>query len=149
MSQFFRLSTSELASILELVIEVPDHLSVGNRYLNEVAGKTVARRWRGLHPDQSDPPRFPENFEIETLSNFDPKSVWPQYGSFEIHERNPCLENQTDSLAHHIRLLGTDVSSADLRSNRNHARKQGQDFVRRPVELHANYDSIMELTSYR
>jgi hypothetical protein len=84
MSQFFRLSTSELASILELVVEVPDHLSVGNRYLNEVAGKTVARRWRGLHPDQSDPPRFPENFEIEALSNFDPKSVWPQYGPFEF-----------------------------------------------------------------
>jgi hypothetical protein len=84
MSQFFRLSTSELASILELVVEVPDHLSVGNRYLNEVAGKTVARRWRGLHPDQSDPPRFPQNFEIETLSSFDPKSVWPQYGPFEF-----------------------------------------------------------------
>ena len=84
MSQLFRLSTSELASILELVVEAPDHLSVGNRYLNEVAGKTVARRWRGLHPDQSDPPRFPENFEIEPLSNFDPKSVWPQYGPFEF-----------------------------------------------------------------
>ena len=65
MSQFFRLSTSELASILELVVDVPDHLSVGNRYLNEVAGKTVARRWRALHPDQLDPPRFPENFEIK------------------------------------------------------------------------------------
>jgi hypothetical protein len=36
MGQFFRLSTSELASILELVVDVPDHLSVGNRYLNEV-----------------------------------------------------------------------------------------------------------------
>lgn len=55
MSQFFRLSTSELAAILELVVELPDNLSVGNRYLNEVADKTVARRWRTLHPDQSDP----------------------------------------------------------------------------------------------
>src|ERR1700747_3220327 len=78
MSQFFRLSTSEL------VVDVRDHLSVGNRYLNEVAGKAVARRLRPLHPDQSDPPRFPENFEIEALSNFDPKSVWPQYGPFEF-----------------------------------------------------------------
>jgi hypothetical protein len=84
MSQFFRLSTSELASILELVVDLPDHLSVGNRYLNEVAGKTVALRWRALHPDQLDPPRFPENFEIKALSNFDPKSVWPQYGPFEF-----------------------------------------------------------------
>ena len=68
MSQFFRLSTSELA--LELVVDVPDHLSVGNRYLNEVAGKTVSRRWRALHPDQSDPPRFPQNFEIEGAFEF-------------------------------------------------------------------------------
>ena len=58
MSQFFRLSTSELASILELVVELPDNLSVGNPYLNEVADKTVARRWRTIHPDQSDLPDF-------------------------------------------------------------------------------------------
>jgi len=72
MSRFFRLSISEHASILELVVEVPNSLSVTDQYLNQVATTVAAQRWRQLHQN---PPWFPSKFQIEAISDFNPSGI--------------------------------------------------------------------------
>jgi hypothetical protein len=84
MSRIFRLSISELASVLELVVEVPDSLSVNDQYLNQVATTAVAERWRRLHQNQPDPPWFPSSLQIEAISDFDPSGIHVDYGPFEF-----------------------------------------------------------------
>jgi hypothetical protein len=84
MSRFFRASVSQDVSTLELVVEIPDHLYAYYENLNEIASRTVAQRWRELHPNQDDPPRLPQHFKIEGLSDFDPGSVALGFGPFEF-----------------------------------------------------------------
>ena len=81
--RFFRLCISELTSTLELVVEVPDDLLINDKTVNRLAATTVADRWRQLHENQPDPPRFPSKFEIEPIDGFDPGSVQPEYGPYK------------------------------------------------------------------
>ena len=83
MSRFFRLSISEHASTLELVIEVPDDLLITDQQLNRVGTTVVAGRWRQLHQSEPDPPWFPSRFEIEPIAEFESSGIQPDYRPFK------------------------------------------------------------------
>lgn len=73
MNRFYRLSITELASTLEVVVELPGRLLEGqpndvlHHRLNEAAADAVRQRWRMIHPNEDYPPIMPEHFEIEAL----------------------------------------------------------------------------------
>jgi hypothetical protein len=88
MSRFYRLSITELASTLEVVVELPDDLLEGEseevlkQELNAAAAEAVAKKWRTVNPGRPDPPVLPSHFEIEPLPTFDPSTVAFGYGPF-------------------------------------------------------------------
>jgi hypothetical protein len=84
MSKFYRLSITELAATLEVVVEFPDNLFRKNseyeleRDLNEAATEAIVRRWIKLHPGKALPP-FPSpfRFSIDLLSTSDVNGLTP------------------------------------------------------------------------
>ena len=78
MSNFYRLSITE-GSTLELVVELPDHLSFDplEPQLNRIATDAVKRRYVELH--ETLPRNFPSlfRFKFEPYANFNPDSVAP------------------------------------------------------------------------
>lgn len=93
MSQFYRLSITELASTLEVVVALLDNFvqrypaDFVDRCLNQAAADAVLQRWMIIHPDEDLPPIMPRHFEIEPLPGFDPRTVGYGYGPF--HYRTP------------------------------------------------------------
>jgi hypothetical protein len=93
MSHYYRLSITELASTLEVVVSLLDNFvrrypaGFVNRCLNEAAADAVRQRWAIIHPHEDYPPIMPHHFEIEPLSGFDPSTVPYGYGPF--HYRTP------------------------------------------------------------
>jgi hypothetical protein len=92
MSRFYRLSIIDV-HVLEVVVELPDSFverypaDFINAVLNQAAADAVRQRWRMIHPNRDYPPTMPEHFQIEPLSDFDPKTVGPGFGPF--HYKTP------------------------------------------------------------
>ena len=89
MSRFYRLSITEV-NVLEVIVELPDSFveryatdtDFLNNTLNLAAADAVRQRWKMIHPNRDYPPIMPEHFQIEPLSDFDPKTVGPGFGPF-------------------------------------------------------------------
>jgi hypothetical protein len=81
MSNFYRLSITEMAATLEVVVELPDHLYEGKsedairQILNGVATAAVRQRYLEVHNEL--PENFPSlfQFEIEPSPDFDPSGI--------------------------------------------------------------------------
>jgi hypothetical protein len=90
MSRYYRLSITELASTLEVVVALLDKFvqtypaDFVNRCLNQAAADAVLQRWKMIHPNKDYPPIMPQNFEIEPLSDFDPSTVGLGFGPFHF-----------------------------------------------------------------
>jgi hypothetical protein len=93
MSHYYRLSRTEWACTLEVIVALPGNFvqrypaDFVNQCLNQAAADAVVQRWRIAHPDKDLPPIMPHDFEIESLSDFHPSTVGSGYGPF--HYRTP------------------------------------------------------------
>ena len=89
MSNFYRLSITEQASTLEVVVELPDYLHQGKskddvqKELNRAATSAVRQRYLEVHHEL--PRDFPSlfSFEIEPSPGFDPSSLPPTIYRYE------------------------------------------------------------------
>src|ERR1700756_1846177 len=100
---FYRLSITELASTLEVVVELRD--TFVEKYpaefikntLRQAATDAIRQRWKMIHPNTDYPPNMPEHFQIEPLADFDRNTVGPGFGPFHFKapDRCRCVYNQS------------------------------------------------------
>jgi hypothetical protein len=56
-----------------------------NNTLSKAATDAICRRWKMIHPNTDYPPKMPEHFQIEPLSDFARNTVDPSFGPFHYN----------------------------------------------------------------